>query len=573
MDEDQRRKKRVVKLKKDSEFAYDDESIQFLNFGREVGQQQHQHEHLCSQDIGNIIEPVSEGISKVPGWSDIEFVYYNNPSHFNVEQGDIEGAYGLSDSQNPNTVLFSDESSVCFDKGGRNYSSTRLDFVDQYSILTVSPKSRLDSSDMGNDVLDVDGGNNSKCTCSEGKKDCAYCKSLEDGPSLKTLLTNALEKIDFLTNKVVKFEKTINEQNCRIRILETSGNSSGVVESSEPEHGRKNIDKYDTRSKSRKVNSKNVRVEEEKDRQLRVMQEKLRNKFSLEANTQTDESESEPDVNLMALRRKMTKKQKEKCGRKVTARLKQAGGIFPDEEFETSSSSGTDSSMTDKKRRSRKKVRSGAKIKKRPVIRTELWPHTIANEDDGEEVTSETIGLSKFLSSFTYIMVNCGKWEAKGRAALLHAVCLVFECLPWTDTRAFHNLIMLKLEQGYIDWASDFSELAGQYLEKRVRQSLRSRASATGGSRSNSNYNKSFGKGYGGSNRGRLGYNAWNSNKSRSLYAVVCKQWNYETCNYGDRCRKLHVCWSCAEAGKMGEQHKAPSHENSVPRTRPNSGV
>ena len=125
----------------------------------------------------------------------------------------------------------------------------------------------------------------------------------------------------------------------------------------------------------------------------------------------------------------MTRKQKE-CGTKIAARIKQAGGIFPNDEFDSATSSGTDSSGVDKRYRSRKKVKSGAKIRKRPVIQTELWPHTIANKDDGEEVTSETIGLSKFLSCFTYIMTNCGRWEAKGRAALLHAVCSVFECLP-----------------------------------------------------------------------------------------------------------------------------------------------
>ena len=91
-----------------------------------------------------------------------------------------------------------------------------------------------------------------------------------------------------------------------------------------------------------------------------------------------------------------------------------------------SSSTGTDSSEGVKKYRSRRKVKSGAKVKKRPVIKTELWPHTIANEDDGEEVTSETIGLAKFLSCFTYIMVSCEKAESKGRAALLHAICLIF---------------------------------------------------------------------------------------------------------------------------------------------------
>ena len=78
-------------------------------------------------------------------------------------------------------------------------------------------------------------------------------------------------------------------------------------------------------------------------------------------------------------------------------------------------------------------MKSGAKIQKRPVIKTELWPHTIANEDDGENITSENINLSKFLSCFTYIVTCCGGVESRGRSALLHAVTTVLEYLQWTD--------------------------------------------------------------------------------------------------------------------------------------------
>ena len=114
-------------------------------------------------------------------------------------------------------------------------------------------------------------------------------------------------------------------------------------------------------------------------------------------------------------------------------------------------------SCVGRKVKHRHKVKSGAKVKQRPVVRTELWPHTIANEEDGEEVTSENIGLSRFLSCFTFIMTNCGRREAAGRAEFLHAITNVLECLPWSDARAFHNMIMVRLEQDRVDWLKTFT--------------------------------------------------------------------------------------------------------------------
>ena len=75
---------------------------------------------------------------------------------------------------------------------------------------------------------------------------------------------------------------------------------------------------------------------------------------------------------------------------------------------ESSSNEDADADDVPKKRR-RSKVKSGAVIKKRAVVKTELWPHTIANEEDGENISIEDISLSKFFSCFTFIMINCAK--------------------------------------------------------------------------------------------------------------------------------------------------------------------
>merc|ERR1711888_323268 len=101
----------------------------------------------------------------------------------------------------------------------------------------------------------------------------------------------------------------------------------------------------------------------------------------------------------------MSRRKQDLVGSKLSVRLKEAGAMFPEESCETTESSDTESGSVKKKYMCRsKKVKSGAKIQKRPVIKTELWLHTIANEDDGENITSENINLSKFLSCFTYIV-------------------------------------------------------------------------------------------------------------------------------------------------------------------------
>ena len=83
--------------------------------------------------------------------------------------------------------------------------------------------------------------------------------------------------------------------------------------------------------------------------------------------------------------------------------------------------------------------------------RTELWPHIIANEEDEEEVTHENISLATFFTCFTSFMLDCNRGESRGRSSLLHAISLLLKCLFWQDTRAFHNLVMVKIEQGRVN--------------------------------------------------------------------------------------------------------------------------
>ena len=158
------------------------------------------------------------------------------------------------------------------------------------------------------------------------------------------------------------------------------------------------------------VEEKVFRGADEKERQYKLLQEKIKGNYNYSDSSSGDNDSSNEAAGLKDVRKKMSRKQKKLCESRVQSTLKKVGAIFPDDDVESSSTSGKDSSDTSSCKH-RKKVKSGAKIKKRPVIKTELWPHTVANEDDGEQVTCDNISLAKFMSCFTYIMATCGAAE------------------------------------------------------------------------------------------------------------------------------------------------------------------
>ena len=303
-------------------------------------------------------------------------------------------------------------------------------------------------------------------------------------------------------------------------------------------------------------------MELEKERQLKVLQDKLRiDRSRLDSTSSSSEKEVSADegAGLKKIRKGLSRKQKKACERKVEEVLGKAGAKFPLHDFESASSgkesSSTGDSSSRRHRRSRRsKVKLGAKVRVRPVVRTELWPHTVANEEDGEQATSENITLAKFMSSFTFIAATCGKAESRGRAVLLHAVCLVLESLQWTEARVFHNLVMTKIEQGRINWDEDFSVLAEEFIDRKIRLGFRSKFACSAG---NSASNRSFSsaRSFRGSNQ-RGGFS-----RNKPMYGVICYQWNAGTCSYGEECKRWHVCKTCADAGKLGEKPKASSHD------------
>ena len=567
-----RRGSRKVKLRKDKDFVYEEKSVEFLleredKVEANGSSRTSRHSSSESADI-DITSKLVDNAGKVStfavssNWSDIKYtlVYDNSSQHPSGRSVDNISSLSLRRSQSPVRDSDSEASGSVNNFTGYN-SSTRQDFLED-CFLSASPtvRSRADTSDMP-DCGECDAClSDAPCTVSieelNGASGTANLKEQSDGaasPSLKEVteaLWAAVDKIGQLTVKVNSLERHIVKQDKKIdTIIESSKEDSSVDTS---------------KVKVKSVKGKKDRVEEEKAKQLKLLQERIRGK-DVDDSSKVESSEDEV-ASLTALRKKMSKKQRDLCGRKVAARMHQAGALFPQDEFESTTCSGTDSDNGNKKCRHSSQVKSGAKMRKRPVLQTELWPHTIANEDDGEEVTSENISLAKFLSCFSFIMLTCSKVESRGRTALLHAVSIVLEYLQWSEARAFHNLMLIKIEQGRIDWTTDFSGLAENFIDKKVRLSIKAKRYPAGASSSyKAGYSsKNIGKGYGTNFKSNI-----TSGNSKSLHGVICWQWNNGTCTYGDNCKRWNVCRVCADAGELGEPHKASTHVSSGSRARP----
>ena len=357
------------------------------------------------------------------------------------------------------------------------------------------------------------------CNCLEGGS-CAMC-SASGGYDLVQTLSAVLGKLDKLNSQLISLKGNVNTYNNRLKKLEMSSNEGSDNDSESVSGKRKHRKPHKRVSNKRK--SKPVEVKEN-------------------SCAQTEDSASEDRLGLRDFEKSRNRVYEES-----------------DSSDRSSETSGTGSKRRRKRRRT---VKSGAEVKQRPVVKTELWPHTIANEDDGEVVNSEDISLEKILSCFTHILITCKETEAAGRSVLLHAVSIVLECLPWTEARCFHNLTMVKIEQGRLSWGSNFAALAKQFLDKKVRMTLKSKGYSTGNnSYSQTSRSSNFNKGFG---NPRYGYD--NNKGSNSSLSVICRLWNGGICSFGASCKRWHVCLYCAEKGKLGEPHKATIHDCSSPR-------
>ena len=378
-----RSSKRTVKLNRNEDFEYGEESIQILRDrdarGTNVWHQRTVQYSTCS-DSSN---PPLVNFETHPG----NFV--NNSSTVNILQSDVQQSVNSVNSiyravgdkrgrrsQGPaQYALTADDGhriniplSQCYDSaqsGGvttrssfRTLTSPRFDFLDRHSFLSVSPTAITDTSDMeGLEAASVE-ELRAQCQCAEGVS-CTLCAASrsDSQDDLVTQLKTALGKIDFLTDKVVSIESNVTKQTVsikqqnyvlraqhdRLNKLESSGSESSARDSrgasssqtSSKQQRRQQQQKQKNSSKegSAKVNKKMVRIEEEKEKQYNVMTDKLRSREKRRGRESrvnigssfTSEESSDADFDMRDMRKKMKKKMRDDCNTKVSSRLKKAG--------------------------------------------------------------------------------------------------------------------------------------------------------------------------------------------------------------------------------------------------------
>ena len=463
MAEGPRRSSRTVKPNQNSDFVYDDEIVECI-VGRnsENWQPQTISEHSDSDNSTTDKQVNNSLVQGTLTWSVLD----NLPNYENL---DIDSDISSTDSysvrlanqsqvQKQNT-LSAENSPVVNKVRGRRNSSTKYNFIGETFIDLqgnfLSSGSTSDIVIMSNSESDIAQAAGSKCNGCD-KDSCVDC--IPSG--LARAVMAAVNKIDKLTERLGLLENVVILQNDR---LEKQDNNSGTDCNSGTEKSKKHSSK-----KVSKVKNKLDRVEFEKERSLKVMMEKLESRNKNKKKSESEEESSDDEVSVKSVRKKMSRKQKMALGRKVSSRLSEAGDSFAEEDSSHSSGSGTDSSKVSCHSR-KKHPKSGAKVKKRPVKRTELWPHTIANESDDEDITHDTIKLSKFLSCSTQIIIECeNETEAAGRSVLLNAITSILDFQPWPEVRSFHNTVMTRIEQERIDWKADFKLLADQFVDKKV---------------------------------------------------------------------------------------------------------
>ena len=423
MAEAPRRSKRSVKPKQDSDYEYDEEVLDSLSGRQYLGASFENGSQIVSETA--TVNCVSENL--VTECEELELLVFNYSENIErtVERVKVvsevkyyQSPVRYEQAANPRASV--SEQNINKTSGERRNSSTRLDFLDiEGNFLSADNKSIMSGS--GSESGEISEPQGNRLASAAGRSGTQNSVTLDT--ALAEAVMAALDKMDKVAEEV---------KSMKVRLETVESNSvRGSVRGSASESESKG--KGSSKSKS-KGKSKIERVEFERNRQANILIEKLLDRAKAAKENETEAEDSQEDSqdsqpqDLKTMRGSMSKKKKEESRMRAAARLEQAGALGLDGVDSSSSSESGNESEAKKSRKSRRKVKSGAKVKQRSVIRTELWPHTIVNERDGEVTTSEDISQAKFNSGFTYIMATCEeKEESSGRAVLLHALSTMLE--------------------------------------------------------------------------------------------------------------------------------------------------
>ena len=588
-----RRSQRITRLRREAGFLYDEDlerteasdspavevwQQRISNSSSLPGHLNLDDSSVCSED--SQLETNEGAVSSIPyparSWSEIE-IYSRSVNSVEISNTFLTSSQNFrqfrsrsySQSSRRDTFSFVDSPTADFSRsadtvgegllgGPRRLSSTRGDFLDLTgNFLSVDSINLLaETPSIDSEMDQVANNGQSQGSSGPSEENVVLASVLE----MMSKMSEISNKVTAMQNNVSSVQTKLGAYNDRIRNLEaansvTSDSDLGGTRGDRRKGGGSRHQKEPKDRKSKKKGKKDF-IDAEKERTYQLLKANLKQRQSgkgksrqeSEDETGDDESPSSSPSESSSLSSSSDSSSEVSLSRLASA------------------SQSASSSQSRRRSRRKKQVKSGSKIKHRPVLKTELWPHTVANENDGEEMTCDNIILSKFISCFTSIVANSKGVEAEGRNNLLHGIGLVLEDLLWVDAHNFHNLIMIKIEQRRLFWTSDFGALANKFIEKRLRKNARAKGASA-------NFSSAYRPGTNYRNYGRGGYGNYASSsrnsadRSGTVHRVVCRQWNYGTCSYGANCKRWHCCWVCFESSKPGEKHRAADSHGSSSST------
>ena len=443
MAEEPRRSTRERRIRRDSSYYYDEKVFSALSNTNNTISDNRQLRDQCESNSVNLNTNLidSNKVEEASGYAADTWIKLLYSSNQFVNSEDISGNEDqhevFSEDEVGHSVSVGDRGEVApnphsasinvsvhnINSAGaaeRRNSSTNIEFLDiEGNFLSAGTMSGGRSSSEGENVERrlLSGTKLGNIASFSGRK-----PDSPESPGVGEINTAILTVVNNLSAQLANMDTRLQQMEDRVSGRDSVSDASARASSRDGRQKHRQSVEISSKSKSK---VKKDRVEFEKQRSSKVLLDKIK---SRNQKTDSDEEASDEDHDLPTMRKKLSRRQREAARKRSSVIQKKAGSTFPVSE-EESTSSGMDSG-SDSQSRKKGKVKSGAKVRSRPVVKTELWPHTIAIEDDGDDFTSENISLAKFLSCFTYIMTSCEDIEASGRTWLLHAMSHILELLP-----------------------------------------------------------------------------------------------------------------------------------------------
>ena len=295
MEAEPRRSNRKAKPKIDPDFVYSNNCVRFLVPTSENTSDVWQRDRLDSEGARSLPSDTTIGVSRSvqsrfssSSWSELHNLPLFNELNVDSAHAVVSDAFVntlLSQSYSSNTcqipagraVTSQVNKTLCVETkvggGLRQLSSTRYDILEgEECFLSVSGSVRTDTSDMSSQDKD--------CECGMGES-CAVCSASGGGngdqvemfSQILAQMSTMSKDFRLLKDEVASIRRDTKSNNSRIAVLESKSDVSEISEVELPKRGKLSVrNKQGSAGKSKE---KKVRVEDEKQRSLKLLLENL----------------------------------------------------------------------------------------------------------------------------------------------------------------------------------------------------------------------------------------------------------------------------------------------------------